>query len=153
MLFSPKEHDHRFNAGNAKWVENSCMLACVNAISDQKSKHAMYATLCDLSWKACAGADRHPELLSDLFTCLSNIFRHLNKHVAPQLNSVLRSSACLRYSEAVHVRQLAADAVGYLFRHVSQSGLKSGVQTVLAEQVLQPSFGEYTCFSAFLPGS
>ena len=100
---------------------------------------------------ACAGADRHPELLSDLFACLSNIFKHLNKHVAPQLSSVLRSSARLRYSEAAHVRQLAADAFGYLFRHVSQSGLKSGVQTLLAEQALQPSSGEYTCCSAFLP--
>ena len=121
------------------------MLACVKAISDLKSKHAMYATLCDLTWNACVGADRHPELLSDLFTCLSNIFKHLNKHVAPQLNSVLRSSARLRYSEAPHVRQLAADAVGYLFRHVSQSGLKSGVQTLLAEQALQPSSGEWRC--------
>lgn len=49
------------------------------------------------------------------------------------------------------MRQLAADAVGYLFRHVSQSGLKSGVQTLLAEQALQPSSGQYTCWSAFLP--
>ena len=129
------------------------MLACVNAISEQKSKRAMYATLCDLTWNARAGADRHPELLSDLFTSLSNIFKHLNKHVAPQLNSVLRSSARLRYSEAPHVRQLAADAVGYLFRHVSQSGLKSGVQTLLAEQALQPSSGECRCWSASLPGS
>lgn len=98
-----------------------------------------------------AGADRHPELLSDLFTCLSNIFKHLNKHVAPHLNSVLRNSAQLRYSAAAHVRQLAADAVGYLFRHVSQSGLKSGVQTALSEQVLQPTPGEHKPQQLFAP--
>jgi len=152
LALSPKEHDHRFNAKNASWAKTSHMLAYAKAISEQKNKQALYSILCDLTWSACAGADRHPELLSDLFTCLSNIFKHLNKHVAPKLNSVLRSSARLRYSEAAHVRQLAADAVGYLFRHVSQSGLKSGVQTLLAEQALQPSSGKYTCFSAFLPG-
>ncbi len=89
-----------------------------------------------------AGADRHPELLSDVFTSLSNIFKHLNKHVAPQLNSVLRNSARLRYSSAAHVRQLAAESVGYLFRHSSKSGLKSGVQTVLSEQALHPTSGK-----------
>ena len=99
--------------------------------------------LCDCHFLCYAGADRQPELLSDVFTSLSNIFKHLNKHIAPQLNSVLGNSARLRYSPAAHVRALAADAVGYLFRHARQSGLKSGVQTVLSEQALQPTFGKH----------
>ncbi|KAL0035339.1 hypothetical protein WJX77_001780 [Trebouxia sp. C0004] len=115
------------------------VLSCLARDLQQDFLPYLPRVLTSLSDLVDSGADRHPELLSDLFTCLSNIFKHLNKHVAPQLNSVLRSSARLRYSEAAHVRQLAADAVGYLFRHVSQSGLKSGVQTLLAEQVLQPS--------------
>lgn len=89
-----------------------------------------------------AGADRHPELLADVFTCLSNIFKHLSKHVAPQLASVLRNSAGLRYHAAAHVRQLAADAVGYLFRHTGQSGPKAAVQTVLSEAALHATPGE-----------
>lgn len=90
-----------------------------------------------------AGADRHPELLADLFTCLSNIFKHLTKHVAPQLTTVLHDSRGLTYHTAPHVRQLAANAVGYLFRHTGQSGLKSGVQTVLYEAVVHPTPGQY----------
>lgn len=90
-----------------------------------------------------AGADRHPELLEDLFTCLSNIFKHLTKHIAPQLTSVLHDSAGLTYHPAPHVRQLAANAVGYLFRHTGQSGLKAGVQTVLSEALLHPTPGKY----------
>lgn len=90
-----------------------------------------------------AGADRYPELLADLFTCLSNIFKHLAKHVAPQLTSVLHDIAGLTYHPAPHVRQLAANAVGYLFRHTGQSGLKAGVQTVLLETLLSPTHGKY----------
>lgn len=90
-----------------------------------------------------AGADRHPELLADLFTCLSNIFKHLTKHLAPQLTSVLHDSVGLTYHPAPHVRQLAANAVGYLFRHTGQSGLKAGLQTVLSEVTLHLSSGKY----------
>lgn len=90
-----------------------------------------------------AGADRHPELLADLFTCLSNIFKHLTKHLALQLTSVLDDIAGLTYHPAPHVRQLAANAVGYLFRHTGQSGLKAGVQTVLSEAVVHPTPGEH----------
>ena len=73
---------------------------------------------------------------------MSNIFKHLTKHVAPQLSSVLRHTAGLRYHAAAHVRQLAADAMGYLFRHTGQSGLRSGVQTVLCEAARHPTPGE-----------
>lgn len=88
-----------------------------------------------------AGADRNPELLQDMFTSLSNIFRHLTKHIAPQLPSILHNSAGLRYSTAPHVRGLAAESFGYLFRHTSQAVLKLAVKAVLAEAALQPSHG------------
>ena len=91
---------------------------------------------------ANTGADRHPELLADVFTCLSNVFKHLTKHVAPQLSAVLHNSVSLRAHTAAHVRQLAADAVGYLFRHTSQSGLKAAVQDVLTHTVLHPNAGK-----------
>ena len=90
-----------------------------------------------------AGADRHPELLADLFTCLSNIFKHLTKHIVPQLTSVLHDSVGLTYHPAPHVRQLAANAVGYLFRHTGESGLKAGVQTVLSEATARPLPGKH----------
>lgn len=76
-----------------------------------------------------------------MFTSLSNTFRHLTKHIAAQLPSLLHSSIGLRYSPAQHVRKLAADSFGYLFRHSSQSGLKLGVKAVLAEAALQPCPG------------
>ena len=90
----------------------------------------------------CAGADRNPELLQDLFTSLSNIFKHLTKHVTPQLPSILHNTVGLRYSSAAHVRALAAESAGYLLRHSSHSGLKLGIKAILAEAALQPCHGE-----------
>lgn len=115
-------------------------LPCWNLLSTSKLRQV---------WSS-AGADRHPELLADLFTCLSYIFKHLTKHVAPQLTTVLHDSRGLTYHTAPHVRQLAANAVGYLFRHTGQSGLKAGVQTVLHEAVVHPTPGQYPppCASA-----
>lgn len=82
------------------------------------------------------GADREPELLQHVFGCLSSLFRHLVRHLAADLPGRLRQTARLRYHRADHVRRLAAQAVGFLFRHAPRHALRSGARTVFAGESL-----------------
>ena len=65
-----------------------------------------------------AGLDREPEQLQHLFACLSLICKHLAKLLAgeQQLLGALRGTQRLRHHRAEHVRALAAEALGFLFR-------------------------------------
>lgn len=79
-----------------------------------------------------AGADRQPELLQHIFGCLSGVLRHLAQWLAAGLPGVLQETAPLRYSSTRHVRQLAAQSMGFLLRHARGKALRSGVRTIYA---------------------
>ena len=79
-----------------------------------------------------AGADRQPELLQHIFSCLSGVLRHLAQWLAAGLPGVLQETAPLRCSSARHVRQLAAQSMGFLLRHARGKALRSGVRTIYA---------------------
>ncbi|BDA46529.1 probable small subunit processome component 20 homolog at N-terminal half [Coccomyxa sp. Obi] len=85
------------------------------------------------------GADREPELLQHVFGCLSSLFRHLVRQLAADLAAQLARTARLRYHRADHVRRLAAQSAGYLFRHAGNKSLRAGVRAVFAEHALRPS--------------
>ncbi|KAK9818396.1 hypothetical protein WJX72_012002 [[Myrmecia] bisecta] len=85
------------------------------------------------------GGDRQPELLEHVFTCLSSICKHLVKPLSADLPRVLQQTGRLRYSGVEYVRALAAQSVGFLFRHASVPALRSGVRALLAEHALRPS--------------
>jgi U3 small nucleolar RNA-associated protein 20 len=94
----------------------------------------------------CAGADRQPELLQHIFTCLSSLCRHLVKHLTADLPGILRLSTQLRYAAAEYVRRLAAQSVGYLFRHASFKAVRAGVRTVFAgkaDKYYSPAGSDY----------
>lgn len=57
-----------------------------------------------------------------VFTCVSLIFKHLARHMTPQLPSVLRASRGLLYARAPHVRTFAAQAAGFLLRTAAAAG-------------------------------
>lgn len=48
-------------------------------------------------------------------------------------------SAGLRYSRANHVRCLAAESLGYLFRHATDKQLRAGTRALLAEHAIRPT--------------
>ncbi|EFN57812.1 hypothetical protein CHLNCDRAFT_51116 [Chlorella variabilis] len=87
------------------------------------------------------GLDREPEQLQHLFACLSLICKHLAKLLAgeQQLLGALRGTQRLRHHRAEHVRALAAEALGFLFRHASAPAIRVGVKAVLAEAAARPS--------------
>ncbi|GIL90427.1 hypothetical protein Vretifemale_18037, partial [Volvox reticuliferus] len=86
------------------------------------------------------GAEREPESLEAIFTCVSYICKYLVRHLAADLPSALRVTAPLRYYHADYVRQFAAQAAGYLLRSApSAAALRSGVRAVLAEQAVRPT--------------
>ena len=60
------------------------------------------------------------------------MLRHLAQWLAAGLPSVLQETAPLRYSSARHVRQLAAQSMGFLLRHARGKALRSGVRTIYA---------------------
>ena len=79
-----------------------------------------------------AGADREPELLQHIFSCLSSVLRHLAQWLAADMPRVLQQTARLRYHTARHVRQLAAQSMGFLLRHARGKALRAGVRTIYA---------------------
>ena len=79
-----------------------------------------------------AGADRQPELLQHVFGCLSSVLRHLAQWLAAGMPSVLQETAPLRYSSTCHVRQLAAQSMGFLLRHARGKALRTGMRTIYA---------------------
>ena len=83
-----------------------------------------------------AGADRQPELLQHTFGCLSSVLRHLAPWLAAGMPGALQETAPLRYSSARHVRQLAAQSMGFLLRHARGKALRTGVRTVYAGAAL-----------------
>ena len=83
-----------------------------------------------------AGADREPELLQHIFSCLSSVLRHLAQWLAADMPRVLQQTARLRYHSARHVRQLAAQSMGFLLRHARGKALRAGVRTIYAGLVL-----------------
>ncbi|EFJ49017.1 hypothetical protein VOLCADRAFT_104545 [Volvox carteri f. nagariensis] len=86
------------------------------------------------------GAEREPESLEAIFTCVSYICKHLVRHLAADLPTALRVTAPLRYHHADYVRQFAAQAVGFLLRSApNAAALRSGVRAVLAEQAVRPT--------------
>ena len=86
------------------------------------------------------GADRHPDIMEHVFTCISLTCKYLVKHLAADLPAVLAATAGLRYSRAAHVRAFAAEALGYLLRSASgTAGVRAGVRALLAEQAARPS--------------
>ncbi len=75
-----------------------------------------------------------------IFTCVSQVCKHLVRHLAADLPAALRVMAPLRYYRADYVRQFAAQAVGFLLRSApSPAALRAGVRAVLAEQAVRPS--------------
>ncbi|PRW58885.1 small subunit processome component 20-like protein [Chlorella sorokiniana] len=87
------------------------------------------------------GLDREPEQLQHLFACLSLICKHLCKLLAgeAQLLSLLKASQRLRHHRAEHVRALAAESLGFLFRQASGPAIRVGVKAALAEAVTRPT--------------
>ena len=60
------------------------------------------------------------------------MLRHLAQWLAAGLPGVLQETAPLRYSSARHVRQLAAQSMGFLLRHARGKALRSGMRTIYA---------------------
>lgn len=87
---------------------------------------------------AAAGADREPELLQHIFGCLSSVLRYLAQWLAGDLPRALQQTARLRYHSARHVRQLAAQSMGFLLRHARGRVLRAGVRTIYAGSSLSP---------------
>lgn len=85
-----------------------------------------------------AGGDRDPDALQALFSSLGSIFKACAKQLLPKLPEVLKHTAAIRYAAADHVRALAAETLGFLFRQASDKQLKAGVRALLAEQSARP---------------
>ncbi len=85
-----------------------------------------------------AGGDRDPEALQALFGSLGSIFKATAKQLLPRLPEVLKHTAAIRYAAADHVRALAAETLGFLFRQASEKQLRAGVRSLLAEQAVRP---------------
>ena len=60
------------------------------------------------------------------------MLRHPAQWLAAGLPGVLQETAPLRYSSARHVRQLAAQSMGFLLRHARGKALRSGMRTIYA---------------------
>ena len=104
----------------------------------------------DCSLGGSAGADREPELLQHIFACLSSVLRHLAQWLAADMPKVLRQTARLRYHSARHVRQLAAQSMGFLLRHARGKALRAGVRTIYAGPplIIHPTTPVGTCVLA-----
>ncbi|KAG2487780.1 hypothetical protein HYH03_013624 [Edaphochlamys debaryana] len=86
------------------------------------------------------GAEREPETIESIFTCVSLVFKHLVRLLAADLPAALRATAPLRHHSSDHVRQFAAQAAGFLLRSApSTPALRAGVRAALAEQAARPS--------------
>lgn len=66
--------------------------------------------------------DRDTEVIEQVFTCVSMLFKHLARHMLEDLPAVLRASRGLRYARAPHVRAFAAQATGFLVRTAAAAG-------------------------------
>ncbi|KAL0018407.1 hypothetical protein WJX79_009395 [Trebouxia sp. C0005] len=109
------------------------VLSCLARDLQQDFLPYLPRVLTSLSDLVDSGADRHPELLSDLFACLSNIFKHLNKH------TLLAEQALQPSSERVDGagRLLAAAVKG--IGNGLHSRAAALLQCLLREDVLTPS--------------
>jgi hypothetical protein len=114
------------------WLASSCSIGWVcleNVVSEAGVQVARQPGGCGLvaaarqrlaaaAASAPAGLEREPEQLQHLFGCLSLICKHLSKLLAAEqeLLGMLKASQRLRHHRADHVRALAAEALGFLFR-------------------------------------
>jgi hypothetical protein len=78
-------------------------------------------------------------VLQALFSSLGSIFKATSKQLLPRLPEVLKHTAPLRYAGADHVRALAAETLGFLFRQASDKQLKAGARALLAEHAARPA--------------
>jgi len=99
-----------------------------------------------------AGSDREPELLQHIFSCLSGVSRHLAQWLATDMPKILQQTARLRYHTARHVRQLAAQSIGFLLRHARGKALRAGVRTIYAGMTLFLLHGRTCCGAMLLTG-
>lgn len=60
------------------------------------------------------------------------MLRHLAQRLAADMPGTLRQTARLRYHRARHVRQLAAQSMGFLLRHARGKALRAGIRTIYA---------------------
>ena len=118
-------------------TSDSCGIACAWRFAAGYT--AARTAVCDVS----AGADREPELLQHIFGCLSSVLRHLAQWLAADMPKILQQTARLRYHSARHVRQLAAQSMGFLLRHARGKALRAGVRTVYAG--LRPAVHSTCC--------
>lgn len=88
------------------------------------------ATLSDL---VDNGICHEPEALEHVFTGLSLICRNLTTLLVRKLLWVLTHTSRLRYHRLPHVRQLAAQAVAYIFRQSKSTKLKAAVKSVISD--------------------
>jgi hypothetical protein len=94
---------------------------------------------CSYAGLLSAGGDRDPDALQALFSSLGSIFKAAAKQLLPRLPEVLKHTAAIRYSATDHVRALAAETLGFLFRQAADKQLKAGVRSLLAEHAARPA--------------
>ncbi|KAI5069079.1 hypothetical protein GOP47_0015380 [Adiantum capillus-veneris] len=93
---------------------------------------------------ACAnlfqsGGDREPEIIEQVFTSVSYIFKYLQKSLCKDIKFILKATRQLRYYKRLYIQEFAAEAVSYLLRNTSNEQLIKGIRRVLVEVHLKPS--------------
>eukprot|EP00850_Spirogloea_muscicola_P013633 SM000093S24444 [mRNA] locus=s93:494111:510484:+ [translate_table: standard] len=86
-----------------------------------------------------SGADHDPDLLEQVFTCVSYTFKYLVSFLAQDLVLVLRCTKRLRFHKEKHIRLFVAEAVAYLLRQAPLKQLIRGVRRLLREAEVSSS--------------
>eukprot|EP00850_Spirogloea_muscicola_P011766 SM000074S21676 [mRNA] locus=s74:346390:362774:- [translate_table: standard] len=86
-----------------------------------------------------SGADHDPDLLEQVFTCVSYTFKYLVSFLAQDLVLVLRCTNRLRFHKEKHIRLFVAEAIAYLLRQAPLKQLIRGVRRLLREAEVSSS--------------
>eukprot|EP00850_Spirogloea_muscicola_P021570 SM000254S08796 [mRNA] locus=s254:122773:139016:- [translate_table: standard] len=86
-----------------------------------------------------SGADHDPDLLEQVFTCVSYTFKYLVSFLTQNLVLVLRCTKRLRFHKEKHIRLFVAEAVAYLLRQAPLKQLIRGIRRLLREAEVSTS--------------
>ncbi|MCO5578548.1 hypothetical protein L7F22_032391 [Adiantum nelumboides] len=86
-----------------------------------------------------SGGDRKPEIIEQVFTSVSYIFKYLQKPLCKDVKFILKATRQLRYYKRLYIREFTAEAVSYLLRSTTNEQLIKGIRRLLLEAHLKPS--------------
>ncbi|ERN01577.1 U3 small nucleolar RNA-associated protein 20 [Amborella trichopoda] len=96
------------------------------------------------------GGDREPEVIEQVFTSLSYIVMHLQKHLGQDILQFLKMTVLLRYYPKDYVQEFMAEVVSFLLRNAPIKQVIKGIRILVSEVTRSTSSERKIAVSALL---